>query len=83
MRDGRELYEVEGHLLVVPCTAPTADERGELGLKEFYVVGVRFALIPYHATQGEAFQGGYACFKEVAGLVGVTLQGILAQLYVI
>ena len=78
-----ELHKVEGHSLIIPCPAPTADESGELGFEELHIVGVRLALIPDDSAQGEARHGGYARFVEVAGFVGVALEGILAQLNIV
>ena len=81
--DARELHEVEGKRIIGPRTAPAVHEGGKLCLEELHVVRVRLALIPDHTAQGESLYGGYACLVEVAGLVGVALQGIAAQLRVV
>ena len=81
--DAGELHEVEGHLIVVPGTAPAAHEGWELGGKELYIMCIRLALIPDEAAQGIARHLCNARLVEVAGLIGVALQGIGALLNIV
>ena len=81
--DAAELHEVEGQGVIGPGMAPARYEGGKLGFEKFYVVGVRLALVPDDSAQGEARERRYAALVEVAWLIGMALQRVCAQLYVL